>query len=200
MRPQAAPLHAPGQQHAQRLVRVAAGEAVGDQIVPAAAGEGLDQQLVRRRSAASAAPGPPATRRPAAAAGARSTGRPAGGARGRPDAWSAAACRRHRPAPWGRARSLASADDHLVVADALERAAAARRTGRCRRASSIETKYSSTSPSALPRPSRTRITGASTMVPTFMRYWRVSLRVAQPPQPVLAAAPAGGSARRSRSA
>ena len=37
-RPQPAALHPPGQQHAQGLMRVAAGEAVGDEIVPGARG------------------------------------------------------------------------------------------------------------------------------------------------------------------
>jgi hypothetical protein len=37
---------------------------------------------------------------------------------------------------------------------------------------SMLTKYSSISPSAGPRPSRTFSSGASTMVPMFMRAWR----------------------------
>ena len=195
------PLHAAGQQHAQGLVRVAAGEAVGDQVVP----RPPRAKVSTSSSSAAVQPRAPRLRRqplaaPAAAAGARSTGRPGGGARGRPDAWSAAACRRHRPAPSGRGPPLASVATTSFCADALEAPAAGRRTGTCRRASSIETKYSSTSPSTLPRPSRTRITGASTMVPTFIRYWRVSLGSLSRHSPSSPCGRAAGSARRSASA
>ena len=48
-RPQSGTLHAPGQQHAERLVRVAPFEAIGDQELLFAARKGLDQEAVGRR-------------------------------------------------------------------------------------------------------------------------------------------------------
>ena len=50
-RPQAHAFHAPCQQHAKRLMRVAALETIGDEIPDAAARKRLDQQIVASRQA-----------------------------------------------------------------------------------------------------------------------------------------------------